>query len=81
MPCSLIHYFSPDVRFDEDEREMPLMSAAKIWPNLKDTVADESLFKNITILLLVQVIMQIIWGVYAHTIGECPDTGLNVCPV
>ncbi|KAI3355238.1 hypothetical protein L3Q82_018092, partial [Scortum barcoo] len=43
-----------DVRFDEDESAMPLMSAAKLWPNLKDTVEDETLFKNINILLVVQ---------------------------
>lgn len=50
--------FSPDVHFDDDDSVMPLMSAAKIWSKLEDTVADESLFENITILLLVQVIVQ-----------------------
>lgn len=34
---------------------MPLMSAAKLWLGLKSTVADEKLFEEITILLLVQV--------------------------
>lgn len=43
-----------DVQFEEDPHVMPLMSAAQIWSDLEDTVADESLFKNITILLLVQ---------------------------
>ncbi|XP_023265692.1 telomeric repeat-binding factor 1-like [Seriola lalandi dorsalis] len=40
--------------FEEDECVMPLMSAAKIWLQLEDTVEDESVFKNIKILLLVQ---------------------------
>lgn len=46
---------------------MPLMSAAKVWSNLEDTVADDSLFKNMTILLLVQVFIQIIWLVCVCT--------------
>lgn len=50
--------FSPDVHFDDDDGVMPLMSAAKIWSKLEDTVADDSVFKNITILLLAQVIVQ-----------------------
>uniref|UniRef100_A0A8C4GDE3 Telomeric repeat binding factor (NIMA-interacting) 1 n=1 Tax=Dicentrarchus labrax TaxID=13489 RepID=A0A8C4GDE3_DICLA len=59
----VIHRFSPDVLFEEDSCVMPLMSAAKIWSKLEDTVADESLFKNITILLIVQVIiLNILWG-------------------
>lgn len=57
--------FSPDVLFEEDASVTPLMSAAKVWSNLKNTVADENLFKNITSLLLVQVIIQIINS------GEC----------
>lgn len=56
----LIHCFSPEVQFEEDAHVMPLMSAAKIWTDLENTVADESLFKNITILLFVQVIIHII---------------------
>lgn len=52
--------FPPDVQFEEDDRVMPLMSAAKIWSKLEKTVADEGVFKNVTILLLVQVIVQII---------------------
>ncbi|KAK2859427.1 hypothetical protein Q5P01_004047 [Channa striata] len=43
-----------DVQFEEDDHVMPLMSAAKIWSHLEDTVADKSAFKNITTLLLVQ---------------------------
>ncbi|KAM4533695.1 telomeric repeat-binding factor 1 [Odontesthes bonariensis] len=50
----VMHGKQLDVLFEEDESVMPLMSAAKLWPNLEHTVADESLFKNITILLLVQ---------------------------
>nr|XP_019942739.1 PREDICTED: telomeric repeat-binding factor 1 [Paralichthys olivaceus] len=43
-----------DVMFEEDDSVMPLMSAAKIWSKLEDSVADESVFKNITIHLFVQ---------------------------
>ena len=51
------HCLSPDVLFEEDASVMPLMSAAKIWSTLEDTVADETVFKNITTLLVVQVIL------------------------
>ncbi|KAM8730866.1 telomeric repeat-binding factor 1 [Acanthopagrus schlegelii] len=50
----VIHGKHLDVQFEEDAHVMPLMSAAKVWSNLEDTVADSSLFKNMTILLLVQ---------------------------
>ncbi|XP_029978959.1 telomeric repeat-binding factor 1 isoform X2 [Sphaeramia orbicularis] len=50
----VMHGKQLDVRFDDDNKVMPLMSAAKLWTTLKDTVADEALFKNITVLLLVQ---------------------------
>ncbi|AWP20713.1 putative telomeric repeat-binding factor 1 [Scophthalmus maximus] len=50
----LIHRLSPDVQFEEDDDVMPLMSAAKIWSKLEVTVADESVFKDITFLLYVQ---------------------------
>ncbi|XP_030611860.1 telomeric repeat-binding factor 1 isoform X1 [Archocentrus centrarchus] len=43
-----------DVQFEDDDSVMPLMSAAKIWSDLEHTVSDQSLFKNITILLVVQ---------------------------
>ncbi|KAK9527802.1 hypothetical protein VZT92_014333 [Zoarces viviparus] len=43
-----------DDLFEEEDHVMPLMSAAKIWSDLEDSVEDESLFKNITHLLLVQ---------------------------
>lgn len=43
----------------------PLMSAAKVWSDLENTTEDESLFKNITILLIVQVITSI------NKKGEC----------
>ncbi|XP_029314066.1 telomeric repeat-binding factor 1 [Cottoperca gobio] len=50
----VMHGKQLDVLFEEDTHVMPLMSAANIWTDLEDTVADESLFKNITILLFVQ---------------------------
>ncbi|XP_041824953.1 telomeric repeat-binding factor 1 isoform X2 [Melanotaenia boesemani] len=50
----VMHGKELDVLFEEDESVMPLMSAAKIWLNLNHTVTDESLFKNTTILLLIQ---------------------------
>ncbi|XP_071341433.1 telomeric repeat-binding factor 1 [Trachinotus anak] len=50
----VMHGKQLDIMFEEDEHVMPLMSAAKIWSKLEDTVADESVFKNISILLLVQ---------------------------
>uniref|UniRef100_UPI0037E826B5 telomeric repeat-binding factor 1 n=1 Tax=Semicossyphus pulcher TaxID=241346 RepID=UPI0037E826B5 len=50
----VMHAKELDVQFEVDDRVMPLMSAAKTWADLKDTVADKSLFKNITVLLLVQ---------------------------
>ncbi|XP_063339517.1 telomeric repeat-binding factor 1 [Pelmatolapia mariae] len=43
-----------DVQFEDDASVMPLMSAARLWSDLKNTVADESLFKNVAILLIVQ---------------------------
>lgn len=46
-----------DVQFDEEARVMPLMSAAKVWSDLKTTVMDRSLFKTINNLLFVQVIL------------------------
>lgn len=60
--------FPPDVAFEEDDSVMPLMSAAKIWSRLRETAEDESLFENITILLLVQVILSNIWGVYFYSL-------------
>ncbi|XP_020501833.2 telomeric repeat-binding factor 1 [Labrus bergylta] len=50
----VMHGKQLDVMFEEDKRVIPLMSAAKIWSDLEDTVADKSLFKNVTVLLLVQ---------------------------
>ncbi|XP_078136385.1 telomeric repeat-binding factor 1 [Sander vitreus] len=58
MICSFLarvmHGKQLDVLFEEDDHVMPLMSAAKIWSNLEQTVADKSLFTTVTILLLVQ---------------------------
>lgn len=39
---------------------MPLMSAAKVWSELRTTVVDESVYKNINNLLFVQVSLRII---------------------
>ncbi|KAM6971532.1 telomeric repeat-binding factor 1 [Tautogolabrus adspersus] len=50
----VMHGKQLDVMFEEDDRVMPLMSAAKTWKDLEDTVADKSLFINVTVLLLVQ---------------------------
>lgn len=51
-----LYCLSPDCRFDDgDDCVMPLMSASTIWPKLQDAVADGNVFKNITILLFVQV--------------------------
>ncbi|XP_034428642.1 telomeric repeat-binding factor 1 [Hippoglossus hippoglossus] len=50
----VMHGKQLDVLFEEDQGVMPLMSATKIWSNLEDTVADETVFKNITNLLVVQ---------------------------
>ncbi|KAM7369956.1 hypothetical protein PAMP_011244 [Pampus punctatissimus] len=50
----VMHGKQLDVLFEDDNGVMPLMSAAKIWSYLKETVEDESLFKNIMTLLLVQ---------------------------
>ncbi|GAA6217388.1 telomeric repeat-binding factor 1 [Lates japonicus] len=52
----VMHGKQLDVQFEEDDHVMPLMSAAEIWSKLKDTVEDESMFKNIKILLLVQTV-------------------------
>uniref|UniRef100_A0AAQ4NNN9 Uncharacterized protein n=1 Tax=Gasterosteus aculeatus aculeatus TaxID=481459 RepID=A0AAQ4NNN9_GASAC len=56
-----------DVQFEEEADVMPLMSAAKMWPDLKSTVKDKSLSKNITQLLVVQVIAS------THFWGTRPD--------
>lgn len=50
----VMHGKQLDVLFEHDDSVMPLMSAAKLWADLELTVGDESLFKNITMLLLVQ---------------------------
>ncbi|XP_042366463.1 telomeric repeat-binding factor 1 [Plectropomus leopardus] len=50
----VMHGKQLDVFFEEDDHVTPLMSASKIWSDLEHTVADTSLFKSITILLLVQ---------------------------
>lgn len=52
----VIHGELLDLSFEEDESVTPLMSAAKVWSSLKCTVADDSLFDNIAVLLLVQAV-------------------------
>lgn len=44
-----------DVQFEEEAKVMPLMSAAKVWSELRTTVVDESVYKTINHLLFVQV--------------------------
>lgn len=55
--CEML-FLPPDVRFEDDDSVTPLMSAAKLWSDLEPTVSDESLFKDVTILLFVQVIIK-----------------------
>lgn len=50
----VMHGKQLDVMFEKDKKVTPLMCAAKIWSDLKSTVEDESLVKNMTILLFVQ---------------------------
>ncbi|CAL9697947.1 unnamed protein product [Knipowitschia caucasica] len=50
----VIHGQHLDVNFENDKNVSPLMSAAKIWSELKETADDESLAENLSILLFVQ---------------------------
>ncbi|XP_037096573.1 telomeric repeat-binding factor 1 isoform X2 [Syngnathus acus] len=45
-----------DVRFNDDDDVMPLMSAAKTWFHLKDAVEDQTLFEEINAHLIVQAV-------------------------
>ncbi|KAK7879356.1 hypothetical protein WMY93_030692 [Mugilogobius chulae] len=58
-----------DVFFEEDEKVFPLMSAAKIWSELKEKVEDESLVENMSILLIVQ------------SVAVCLENGSNASRV
>lgn len=64
---------------------MPLMSAASVWSNLENTVADKCLFKNITILLLVQVISCVSnsgeLSLVQHEGRFMPSFWMCICPV
>lgn len=64
---------------------MPLMSAASVWSNLENTVADKCLFKNITILLLVQVISCVFnsgeLSLVQHEGRFMPSFWMCICPV
>uniref|UniRef100_A0A672JJ47 Uncharacterized protein n=1 Tax=Salarias fasciatus TaxID=181472 RepID=A0A672JJ47_SALFA len=64
----LIHGEHLDVQFEEDESVTPLMSAAQVWSSLKGAVADDSLFDNITVLLLVQVDLMVCDAMTEQTI-------------
>ncbi|KAM9826968.1 telomeric repeat-binding factor 1 [Neosynchiropus ocellatus] len=50
----VMHAKQLDVSFEADEKVMPLMSAAKVWSQLKAAVADDEQFHNIMTLLVVQ---------------------------
>ncbi|KAF3835927.1 hypothetical protein F7725_028485 [Dissostichus mawsoni] len=50
----VMHGEQLDVQFEENEDMFPLMSAAKIWSDIKHTVADQRLFRDILELLFVQ---------------------------
>ncbi|XP_074549225.1 telomeric repeat-binding factor 1 [Halichoeres trimaculatus] len=50
----VMHGKQLDTQYEEDDCLMPLVSAAKIWLELEDTVTDKNIFKEITILLLIQ---------------------------
>ncbi|XP_059183324.1 telomeric repeat-binding factor 1 [Centropristis striata] len=50
----VLHGKDLDVEYEEDDRVTPLMSAAKIWLKLEQSVADKTLFQTITNLLVVQ---------------------------
>ncbi|XP_076027451.1 telomeric repeat-binding factor 1 [Genypterus blacodes] len=50
----IMHGKQLDMKFEQDQQVMPLMSAAKFWLDLEDTVEDEKFFENVTVLLLVQ---------------------------
>ncbi|KAM9839698.1 telomeric repeat-binding factor 1 [Aulostomus maculatus] len=50
----VMHGQQLDVFYEVEKHVTPLMSAFKLWSNLRETVADDSLFENVTILLLVQ---------------------------
>lgn len=50
----IMHGKELDTQFDDEAKVTPLMSAAKVWSDLKATVMDKSLFRTINDLLLVQ---------------------------
>ncbi|XP_034072296.1 telomeric repeat-binding factor 1 [Gymnodraco acuticeps] len=50
----VMHGRQLDVQFEENEDMLPLMSAAKIWADIKHTVAEQRLFIDILELLFVQ---------------------------
>ncbi|XP_053716916.1 telomeric repeat-binding factor 1 [Synchiropus splendidus] len=54
LMARVMHAKQFDVFFEDDEKVMPLMSAAKVWLQLKAAVNDEEQFHNIMTLLVVQ---------------------------
>ncbi|CAJ1082258.1 telomeric repeat-binding factor 1 [Xyrichtys novacula] len=50
----ILHGKQLDVQYEEDANVTPLVSAANIWSDLKDSVADKKLVQNVGLLLLVQ---------------------------
>ncbi|KAM8881439.1 telomeric repeat-binding factor 1 [Synchiropus picturatus] len=54
LMARVMHAKQIDVVFEDDEKVMPLMSAAKVWLQLKAAVNDEEQFHNIMTLLVVQ---------------------------
>ncbi|XP_054620941.1 telomeric repeat-binding factor 1 [Dunckerocampus dactyliophorus] len=53
----VMHGKQLDTHFEDDDSVMPLMSAYKVWLQLKEAVEDESLFGNVTVLLLIQSVV------------------------
>ncbi|XP_061877237.1 telomeric repeat-binding factor 1 [Entelurus aequoreus] len=45
-----------DAHVEDDDNVMPLISATEVWLELKDAVEDDSLFENITVLLMIQTV-------------------------
>ncbi|XP_056869310.1 telomeric repeat-binding factor 1 [Takifugu flavidus] len=52
----IMHGKQLDVQFEDEAKVMPLMSAAKVWSELRTTVVDESVYKTINNLLFVQIV-------------------------
>nr|XP_057916157.1 telomeric repeat-binding factor 1 isoform X2 [Doryrhamphus excisus] len=53
----VMHGKRTDTHFEEDDKLMPLMSAYKVWFQLKETVGDDNLFGTVTVLLMIQTVV------------------------